>query len=134
MMFSTDATSSLLASLQKEYDEEVQSGQNESPEDLSALKAHLEDEAIEDSKAPVRRAYRYLNSRKDQLDYPASKAQSLPLGSAMIEGAHRHVLQNRLKLSGAWWKLDNLYAMAHLRVARANKEEDIYWKEIKKAA
>ena len=101
---------------------------------LKSLKAHLEDESLEDSKSPVRRAYRYLNSRKDQLDYAESKAEALPLGSGMIEGAHRHVLQDRLKLSGAWWKQDNLYAMAHLRVARANKEEDLYWRELKKAA
>ena len=52
----------------------------------------------------------------------------------MIEGGHRHVLQNRLKKSGAWWKQNNLYAMAHLRVARANKEEDQYWKDLRKAA
>ena len=101
---------------------------------LQSLQQHLEDESLEDSKAPVRKAYRYLNSRKDQLDYPGAKAEDLPVGSGMIEGAHRHVLQNRLKKSGAWWKQDNLYAMAHLRVARANKEEDLYWNDLKNAA
>lgn len=52
------------------------------------LKQHLEEESMEDSKAPVRKAYRYLNSRKDQLDYPEAKAEGLPLGSGMIEGGH----------------------------------------------
>ena len=101
---------------------------------LKSLKQHLEENSREDSKAPVRKAYRYLSSRKDQLDYPEAKAAGLPVGSGMIEGGHRHVLQNRLKKSGAWWKQNNLYAMAHLRVARANKEEDQYWKDLRKAA
>ena len=60
--------------------------------------------ATDPSNAPVRAAYRYLDRRMDQLDYHSAIERELPIGSGMIEGGHRHVLQNRLKLSGAWWK------------------------------
>jgi hypothetical protein len=46
---------------------------------------------------------RYLENRRTQLDYPAALAHALPIGSGLIESAHRHLLQARLKLAGAWW-------------------------------
>lgn len=42
-MLSTDSASILLASLRREYEEEVQSGQNEIPDDLLALKNRLKE-------------------------------------------------------------------------------------------
>jgi len=101
---------------------------------LAALKPFLEDDDADDEQAPVRSAYRYLSARLDQLDYPAAKQNELPIGSGLIEGGHRHVLQKRLKISGAWWKQDNLADMAYLRVCRANQQEDQYWQELRNAA
>jgi hypothetical protein len=42
----------------------------------------------------------------------------------LIEGSHQHVLQQRLKLSGAWWLPENAKAMSHLRVQLANNNFD----------
>jgi len=78
--------------------------------------------------APIRAAWRYLSNHLDKLDYPAARALDLPIGSGMIEGGHRHVLQKRLKLSGSWWSPSNLEAMAQLRICRANQDWDSYWK------
>ena len=55
-------------------------------------------------------------------------ARGLPLGSGLIEGGHRHVLQKRLKISGSWWRKKNLHDMAQLRIQRANNKWDQYWK------
>lgn len=101
---------------------------------LDALKPFLEDADTDQEKAPVRSAYRYLSNRLDQLDYPGAIRDKLPIGSGLIEGGHRHVLQKRLKISGAWWKQENLNDMAHLRVCRANQNEDQYWQDLRKAA
>ncbi|MFP4070218.1 MAG: hypothetical protein ACLFVC_08585 [Opitutales bacterium] len=101
---------------------------------LDALKPFLEDDGTPDENVPVRSAYRDLSNRLDQLDYPSAIRAELPIGSGLIEGGHRHVLRKRLKISGAWWKLGNLYAMAHLRVCRANQNEDQYWRDLRKAA
>lgn len=90
------------------------------------LAPHIEPKAAGDE-APIRAAWRYLSNHRHQLDYPRALAEKLPLGSGMIEGGHRHVLQKRLKISGAWWTSGNLEAMAQLRVCRANLQWDQYW-------
>jgi hypothetical protein len=80
--------------------------------------------------APIRSAWRYLSNHLENLDYPAALAKELPIGSGMIEGGHRHVLQKRLKLSGSWWSAPNLHAMAQLRVCRANNHWNSYWNPV----
>jgi len=36
---------------------------------------------------------------------------NLPIGSGEVESAHRYVIQERLKLPGAWWAHPNAQAM-----------------------
>ena len=68
-----------------------------------------------------------LSQRREQLDYAGARAAGLPIGSGEIESGHRHVIQQRLKLAGGWWKESNAQAMLSLRVARANQLWDPYW-------
>jgi len=96
---------------------------------LSNLATNVEGDEIEDDKAPVRACRRYLSNRTEQLDYKTAIEKDLPIGSGEIESAHRYVIQERLKLSGAWWKADNADAMLALRVVRANGQFDKYWAE-----
>lgn len=92
---------------------------------LRTLAAHLEAEAT--PQAPVRAAHRYLNQRRAHLDYAAALAAGWCIGSGEIESGHRHVIQQRLKLAGSWWKEPNAQAMLGLRVARANQLWPRYW-------
>jgi hypothetical protein len=92
---------------------------------LRALAPHLEPET--QAEAPVRAAHRYLQGRREQLDYAGARAAGLPIGSGEIESGHRHVIQQRLKLAGGWWKQNNAEAMLGLRVARANQLWNSYW-------
>lgn len=92
---------------------------------LRALFAHQEDQSVEE--APVRVAYGYLRERRQHLDYARTRRRGLPIGSGEIESAHRHVVQQRLKLSGCWWKEFNAHSMLNLRVARANHLWTSYW-------
>lgn len=96
------------------------------------LKAHLESDELSDADAPVRRAYRYLQNRMDALDYKQSLEQNLPIGSGLIESGHKHVLQARMKIPGAAWKIENAEHMVRARAFRANNKWDQYWD--KKAA
>jgi hypothetical protein len=100
--------------------------ENQSKKVLRALAGHVE--AVDQKEAPVRRACRYLSERMGQMDYRGARAAGLPIGSGEIEGGHRHVIQERLKLAGCWWKESNAEAMLGLRVARANGRWDHYWK------
>ena len=92
---------------------------------LRALAAHLEPEAT--LHAPVRTAHRYLHQRRNQLDYAGARAAGWCIGSGEIESGHRHVIQQRLKLAGSWWKESHAQAMLGLRVARANQLWHRYW-------
>jgi hypothetical protein len=95
---------------------------------LDALRARLEPPGTPEPDAPARAALRYLENRLDQLDYPSALRHGLPVGSGLIESAHRHLLQARLKLSGAWWNRTNAHNMAQLRVNRANCKWEAYWR------
>lgn len=92
---------------------------------LRALFPHQEDACVEE--APVRVAYGYLQERRNHLDYAGTRRRGLPIGSGEIESGHRHVVQQRLKLSGCWWKESNAHSMLNLRVARANHLWSSYW-------
>lgn len=92
---------------------------------LRSLAPHLE--PLQTEEAPVRAAHQYLTHRRDHLDYAGARARKLPIGSGEIESGHRHVIQQRLKLSGCWWKETNAQAMLNLRVARANHLWNAHW-------
>jgi len=94
---------------------------------LAALEPYREHDGIEDAKAPVRTAHRYIQNRLNQLDYAGAIAENLPIGSGMIESGHKHVLQARLKISGAAWTLNNAQNIAKARALRANQQRHIYW-------
>lgn len=94
---------------------------------LKELKHHLEDDTVGEEEAPVRRALRYLKNRMDALDYKQALDEDLPIGSGLIESGHKHVLQARMKLPGAAWKINNAEHMVQARALRANKQWNQYW-------
>ena len=100
---------------------------------LNCLAMHEEPGSVRDEEAPVRKCKRYLLNRPGQFDYKRAIDSGLPIGSGEIESAHRYVIQDRLKLSGAWWKEKNAENMLALRVLRENNGWDQYWQN-KKAA
>jgi len=103
--------------------------ENKYEEVIDELEDKLEEEGVSDEEAPVRRCWRYMSKRKDQLNYQGAIEAELPIGSGEIESAHRHLLQQRLKIPGAWWKRETAADMAQLRVMRANHEWEAYWQE-----
>ncbi|MCI5159485.1 MAG: hypothetical protein D3906_13845 [Candidatus Electrothrix sp. AUS1_2] len=98
------------------------------------MKPHLEPEETEDQHAPVRSCLRYLHNRPGQFDYLNAQTRGLPIGSGEIESAHRYIIQERLKIAGAWWTPENARIMLALRVDRADGYWEKYWDNIKRAA
>lgn len=93
---------------------------------LTELRLYQESEEISDTDAPVRRCLRYIESKLDCFDYKSAIEDE-------IESGHKSVLQSRLKLSGAWWKLENAEKMMALRITRANGEWQLYGKGLRQA-
>ncbi len=114
--------------------------QSKSEEVLKRIKLRLpldwghKEEKSEIEDTPVEKCYRYLNNRKDCLDYKDALDKDLPIGSGEIESSHRYVIQKRLKIAGAWWKPETAEHMLSLRVLRANNDWEDYWKYQEKAA
>jgi hypothetical protein len=107
---------------------------NDVAEVVSQLRKSVEAEEVPNDHAPVRACVRYLSNRPSQLDYKGAIEKGLPIGSGEIESAHRYVIQERLKLPGAWWKAENVEPMLALRVGRANEDWDTYWGQLAAAA
>ena len=76
---------------------------------------------------PLHQLAGYLENRQGQLDYAAARQQGLPIGSGAVEGGHRHVIQNRLKLPGAWWREETVNPMLALRSLRTNGHWEAFW-------
>jgi len=100
---------------------------NRWPDVLKSLQPYVEDKKLADDDAPVRVCYRYIANHTKFLDYKSALAAGLPIGSGEVESAHRYVIQIRLKIAGAWWKIENAAKMLALRVTRVNGDWEKYW-------
>jgi hypothetical protein len=72
---------------------------------------------------------RYIENREDNLDYETAKENGLPIGSGEVESSQKSVIQKRLKLTGAWWKIEHAENVVQLRVMRANNHDSKFWSQ-----
>lgn len=75
----------------------------------------------------IARAVRYLTNQRPYLDYPTALAQGWPIATGVIEGACRHLVKDRLDITGARWGLDSAEAVLKLRALISNGDLDDYW-------
>jgi hypothetical protein len=69
----------------------------------------------------------YLLNKKPYLDYPTALANGWPIATGVIEGACRHLVKDRMDITGARWGLDGAEAILKLRAVIANGDLDTYW-------
>jgi hypothetical protein len=62
---------------------------------------------------------RYYRNNRERMHYQRYLADGLPIGSGAIESAHKHVLQQRMKLAGQHWDPARARIMAKLRAAQS---------------
>jgi hypothetical protein len=70
---------------------------------------------------------RYLTNTGPYLDYPTALAQGWPIATGVIEGACRHLIKDRMDLTGARWALPGAEAVLKLRALLSNHDFDDYW-------
>lgn len=78
-------------------------------------------------KKQIAKALRYLRRNAGFVDYPSYLAKGLPIASGVIEGACRHLVQDRLGITGARWDLPGAEAMLRLRALNSSGDWDAYW-------
>jgi hypothetical protein len=70
---------------------------------------------------------RYLTNKATYLDYPTALASGWPIATGVIEGACRHLVKDRMDITGARWSLEGAEAVLKLRALRANGDFNDYW-------
>ncbi len=69
----------------------------------------------------------YLLKYAPYLRYDEYLANGLPIATGVIEGACRHLVKDRMDLTGARWRLTGAEAVLRLRALRASGDFDEYW-------
>jgi hypothetical protein len=75
----------------------------------------------------IRTTLHYLDAKQPYLDYPRALASGWPIATGVIEGACRHLVADRMGITGARWSLDGAQAMLWLRAIHASGDTDTYW-------
>jgi len=89
----------------------------------SATKRDLEPEI----RKPVDKCARYLTNHLPYLRYDRYLAQGLPIATGVIEGACRHLVKDRMEITGARWSLTGAEAILSLRALRSSRDFEEYW-------
>lgn len=79
-------------------------------------------------RAPVDTCADYLLKYKDYLAYDEYLAAGFPIGSGVIEGACRHLVKDRMDITGARWRLTEAEAVLRLRALRSSRDFEEYWR------
>jgi len=71
---------------------------------------------------------RYLTGKDEYLRYDQALTAGWPIATGVIEGACRHLIGDRLDITGARWGLDGAEAILTLRAVISNGDFDDYWR------
>ncbi len=76
---------------------------------------------------PVDKCATYLINKSPYLKYNRYLSKGFPIGTGVIEGACRHLVKDRMEITGAKWTLQGAEAVLRLRALRSSKDFDAYW-------
>jgi len=89
----------------------------------SATKRGLDPKA----RAPIDNAADYILGHKAMMHYDAHLAAGWPIASGVIEGTCRTLVNDRLDITGACWRLEGAEAVLRLRAVLQSGDFDDYW-------
>jgi hypothetical protein len=69
----------------------------------------------------------YLLAKRPYLEYPTALKNGWPIATGVIEGACRHLVKDRMDITGARWGLAGAEAILTLRALITNGDFDSYW-------
>lgn len=72
--------------------------------------------------------HRYLAGHLDQLRYDTALDKGWPIATGAVEGACRHLIADRLDITGARWGLQGAEAVLRLRAVVSNGDLEVYWR------
>jgi hypothetical protein len=81
----------------------------------------------DDQRAAVDDCAAYLLNNAYYLRYDQFLAEGLPISTGVIEGACRHLVKDRMDITGARWSVSGAEAILRLRALRSSGDFDEYW-------
>jgi len=72
-------------------------------------------------------AARYLDNKNAYLGYDTALSKGWPIATGIIEGACRHIVKDRMDITGARWGLEGAEAILKLRALIASGDFEDYW-------
>jgi hypothetical protein len=75
----------------------------------------------------IRKTVHYLQAKEPYLDYPAALAKGWPISTGIIEGACRHLVGDRMGVTGARWSLAGAQCVLWMRAIHASCDTGPYW-------
>jgi hypothetical protein len=75
----------------------------------------------------LRLAAAYFHRNEDAVAYAEYREKGWGTASSEVESGHRHTVQVRMKIAGAWWHPDGVDDILALRMLKANGWWDEYW-------
>lgn len=88
--------------------------------------ATLQDLAAQD-RENVDKCADYLLKYRAFLRYDTYLAKGYPIATGVIEGACRHLICDRMDITGARWRLDRAEAVLKIRALRSSGDFESYW-------
>jgi hypothetical protein len=80
-----------------------------------------------EARKPVDACATYLLNKSPYLHYDRYLSQGFPIATGVIEGACRHLVKDRMEITGAKWRLPGAEAVLRLRALRSSNDFDEYW-------
>lgn len=82
----------------------------------------------EQQRGPMDDCADYLLKYQHYLRYDKYLAAGLPIATGVIEGACRHLIKDRMDITGARWSLKGAEAVLRLRALRSSGDFEEYWR------
>jgi len=76
----------------------------------------------------VNKCAHYLEKYLPILQYDRFLSQGLPIATGVIEGACRHLIKDRMDVTGARWRLKSAEAVLRIRSLRSSGDLEDYWR------
>jgi len=77
-------------------------------------------------KRRLERVIVYLENNRDLMRYDEYLEKGYPIGSGVVEGACRHLVKDRMELTGMRWRIAGAQAMLDLRAVYLNDDWDAF--------
>ena len=80
----------------------------------------------QNERKPVDKAADYIENNRKRLQYDRALAEGLPIATGVIEGACRHLVKDRMDITGARWGLQCAEAILKLRSLKVSGDLSAY--------